>query len=79
MKVYVITRKVSVPMDNTDARVIGVVSSQEEAKRILSELEENPYVENCADTDYYYSEYELDVIEQCNLWDNESNIKLKKL
>lgn len=76
MKVYVIKRKVSIPMDGTDTRVVGVVSNENEAKRIVEELEKNPYVEDCADTYYDYDEYELDTIDSCNLWEAENNIKL---
>ncbi len=76
MKVYVITRKVSIPMDGTETSVVGVVSNENEAKRIVEELEKNPYVEDCANTYYAYKEYELDTIDSCNLWDAEKNIKL---
>lgn len=76
MKVYVITREVSIPMDGTETSVIGVVSNEYEAKRIVEELEKNPYVESCANTYYDYDEYELDTISTDNLWGAEKNIKL---
>lgn len=76
MKVYVITREVSIPMDGTEISVIGVVSNEDEAKRIVEELEKNPYEEICANTYYDYDEYELDTISTDNLWGAEKNIKL---
>lgn len=76
MKVYVITREVSIPMDGTETRVIGVVSKENEAKRIVEELKKNPYVEDCARTEYDYDVYDIDTIPTCNLWDAEKNIKL---
>lgn len=76
MKVYVITREVSIPMDGTETRVIGVVSNEDEAKRIVEELKKNPYVEDSANTYYDYDDYELDTISTDNLWGAEKKIKL---
>lgn len=76
MKVYVITREVSIPMDGTETSVVGVVSNENEAKRIVADLKKHPYIEGCADTYYDYDAYELDTINPCNLRKAEKNIKL---
>lgn len=75
MEVFVITREVSIPMDGTDTNVIGVVSSESEAKRIVEKLEAHPYKEHCANTYYYYNRYETDNILSFELWDDEEKIK----
>lgn len=79
MEVFVITRDVSIPMDGTDTKVIGVVSSEGEAKRIVENLEKYPYKEDGANTCYQYKKYELDNIASFNLWDDEEKIKEKQL
>lgn len=76
MEVFVITRKVSIPMDGTETRVIGVVSSESEAKRIVEKLGANPYIEDGANTYYNYGKYELDNILSFDLWDGEEKIKV---
>lgn len=75
MEVYVITRKVSIPMDGTDTKVVGVVSSKDEAKRIVKKLEAHPYIEDGANTYYGYSRYEIDNVLSFDLWDAEETIK----
>lgn len=75
MEVFVITREVSIPMDGTETTVIGVVSSESEAKRIVEKLKANPYRTRCANTYYDYDKYDLDNISKDNLWGGEKNIK----
>lgn len=75
MEVFVITRKVSIPMDGTETKVIGVVSSESEAKRIVQKLEASPYIEDGANTYYSYGKYELDNILSFDLWDGEEKIR----
>lgn len=74
MEVYVITREVSIPMDSTETNVIGVVSSESKAKRIVECLKKHSYQERCANTYYEYDKYELDNIKSFELWGNEENI-----
>ena len=75
MEVFVITRKVSIPMDGAETKVVGVVSSEIEAKRIVGKLESNPYMEDGANTYYSYGKCELDNILSFDLWDDEEKIK----
>lgn len=75
MEVFVIIRKVSIPMDGTETKVIGVVSSEIEAKRIVGKLVASPYIEDGANTYYSYGKCELDNILSFDLWDDEEKIK----